>query len=79
MNKDLVSLDAFLSVENRAVVPSKIRYSQDAINKKEVTANDSTWIIKLTLWGDWINSVPKDGVYVIDNVTVREWPQGSFL
>ena len=76
-NKDIVSLHAYLTIENRPVTTTKLRYSKQELNKREVTANDDTGIIKFTLWGSLIDSVPEDGVYIIKNTTLREWPQAT--
>ena len=69
-DKDFISLVAFVSIDNRPVISTTLKYSLENINKKEVAFNDNTGVIKLTLWGTLI------GVYEIINVKIREWPAG---
>ena len=49
-DKDSVSLHLYLTIEERPVVPTLLKYSSRIVNKKEVTGNDSTGVIKVTLW-----------------------------
>ena len=74
--RDVVSLHVYVIVDNRPVVPTMLKYSSKSVDKKEVSANDDTGIIKLTLWSNTIADVPTSGVYLLEQVTVREWPQG---
>ena len=47
-------------------------YLRRAVSK-EIQANDQTGIIKVTLWGNRIKSVSKDGVYTIKDAIVNEY------
>lgn len=43
------------------------------MNKKDISANDETGVIKITLWGSRIANVPSDGVYFVKNAMVNEF------
>ena len=49
-DKDSVSLHLYLTIQVSTVVPTLLKFSSRIVNKKEVTGNDSTGVIKVTLW-----------------------------
>ena len=65
-----------ITVEERHVVPTLLEYSSKIVNKKEVTGNYSTGVIKATLWANNTKVAPENGKYFLERVTVREWPAG---
>jgi len=69
---------AYLSVETRPIITTRLKHNGQAMKKKEVSANDDTGIIKLTLWGSLIDMAPVNGVYSVNSVKVREWPTKVF-
>lgn len=75
-NKDLASVEAFVNVDNRPVVTVNTKFGFQSINKKEVAINDETGIIKLALWGDDIQKIPKSAVYKLEYLRVQEYPVG---
>lgn len=75
-DKDMVSLEGYISVENRPVVSVKLRRGDEKMNKKEVAVNDHTGVIKLTLWDSLIDSVLQSCTYMIESAKIREWPTG---
>ena len=75
-NNDCISLHCYINVEDRPTVRTTLRYSANAINKKEVGCNDDTGTIKLTLWGTCVDHSKQSGVCFIQNAKVREYPKG---
>ena len=71
-----MSLHCYINVEDRPTVRTTLRYSANAINKKDVGCNDDTDTIKLTLWSTCVDHVKQSGVYFIQNTKVREYPKG---
>ena len=61
-NKDFILLHCFINIEDRPSISAKLPYSPTSINKKEVTCNDNTDTIKLTLWGSCIDYVSESSV-----------------
>ena len=48
-HNDYVSLHCYVYTEDRPLLPTTLRYQTKAINKKDVTCNEDTGTIKLTL------------------------------
>ena len=69
-HKDVVSLHAYLTTGTRPTIPTRIKSTGTVVNKKELSANDETGVIKITLWGNRIGNVAHDGVYFIRNAMV---------
>jgi len=76
-DKDVVSLHAYVKLNERPTTQTSLRYSPEKINKKEVSANDDTGIIKLTLWGSAIDKIPKSDAYYLQKVVVKEYSKGT--
>ena len=72
-NDEKVSLSAYLVSENCPVIQTRVKKSGTIINKKEITANDNSGMVKITLWESRINDVPLNGVYKIKNAIVNEY------
>ena len=49
-DKDSVSLHLYLTIEERPVMPTLLKLLSRIVNKKEVAGNDSTGVVKVTLW-----------------------------
>ena len=71
-NGEKVSLIAYLAAKNCPVIQTRMKMSGTIINRKEIAANDSSGMVKITLWEGRINDVPLDGVYKIKNAIVNE-------
>ena len=72
-NGEKVSLIAYLAAKNCPVIQTRMKMSGTIINRKEIAANDSSGMVKITLWEGRINYVPLDGVYKIKNAIVNEY------
>ena len=73
-NNNCISL--FINVEDRPSISSKLPYSTNSVNKKEVSCNDNTGTIKLTLWESCIDYVNgSSSVSFVQQAKVREWPK----
>ena len=70
-NRNVVSLHAYLAIEDRPIVSTSTRNSKSQINRKDARTNDDTGITKLSLWGSVISLIPKSGVYHLRNVSVK--------
>ena len=69
-------MKVYLLAEGRPATVTTSKFNANAISKKELSANDDTGAMKITLWEDNIKQVPVNGTYQITNVTVREYPKG---
>lgn len=78
-DKDVVSCTLFLSVRHRSVVTTSSPYHNNPVLKKEIYGNDKDTVIKVVLWDDKINDVKEDGVYDIENATLRSYPNGGHV
>ena len=76
IDRKLVSVIAHVNILNRPVVPIKTRYSFEPQFKKDVTINDDTGIIKLTLWNEIIQLIPDSATYQIEDALINEYPKG---
>ena len=47
---DCIFLHCFINVEDHQSISTKLQYSRNSVNKKEVACSDNTGTIKLTLW-----------------------------
>ena len=65
----------YVNIEDRPMVPTKLRYQTKFINKKVVTCNNDTSTIKLTLWGSCIECIQESGVRLIQQVKINELPK----
>ena len=72
-NGEKVSLIGYLAAENHPVIQTRLKKSGSTVNKKEIVANDNSGMMKITLWGIWINDVPLDRVYKVKNANVNEY------
>ena len=54
-NRNVVSLHAYLAIEDRPIISTSTRNSKSQMNRKDARANDDTGIVKLPLWGSVIN------------------------
>lgn len=50
MTNDCILLQCFINVEDHQSISTKLQYSLNSVNKKEVACSDNTGTIKLTLW-----------------------------
>ena len=48
-HKDVVSLHAYLTTGTRPTIPTHIKSTGTVVNKKALSANDETGVIKITL------------------------------
>ena len=78
IDKKLVSVQVFVNMEGLTEQSIFIKSRNEMVSKKDVSANDETGIIRLTLWGEKIKEVEENRSYNIENIVVKEWPQGVF-
>ena len=71
-NRNVVSLHAYLAIEDHPIISTSTRNSKSQMNRKDARANDDTGIIKLSLWRSVINLIPTSGVYHLHNVSVKQ-------
>ena len=50
MTNDCILLQCFINVEDHQSISTKLQYSLNSVNKKEVACSDNTVTIKLTFW-----------------------------
>ena len=73
-DKDFITTTVYINISSRPLVT--VNTKKGPVLKKDVTVNDSTGFMKLTLWRNDIDQVPQSGVYKIVNARVNEYPTG---
>ena len=75
-NKEHVSVKVYVNLDGRPVIPVTTR--NGVVPKKDVTINDITGMMRLTIWGEKVEDLKCSGVYKIINANVNEYPTGVF-
>ena len=57
----------------------KVQPLAEGLKKQEVTAADSTGVIKITLWEDAVNAVDEDVCYEFSNFTIRTYKHERYI
>ena len=68
-----VSVTGYIDIDNRPSLPVKTKSGPTV--KKDVTINDSTGVMKFTIWGSMVHDIPCSGVYKVMNASVNEYPK----
>ena len=68
---DLVSIKAYINIDNRPIVSVQLPYKNEPVDKKDCWANDATGAIPLALWGVVIDQVKASGTYRVINAKVK--------
>ena len=76
-NKDVVTIRVYLDVDSHPSLTTSSQFHSKPVLKKEVSANDDTGTIKLTLWEDKVIDAYASGVYELSFVNIKEFPNGG--
>ena len=77
--KDLVSTEVFVNIDNSTVNATSTKYQTGLVSKREVAVNDDIGVMRLTLWSNSIDLIKESGTYIIENVTLKEYHSSLIL